>query len=43
MQTLETHLCELVTAGEVDIAAARSASLYPEEIKELPAAQFRRR
>jgi twitching motility protein PilT len=43
MQTLETHLCELAAGGDIDIAAARAASLYPEEIRELATAQFRRR
>ncbi len=35
MQTLESHLAELVSAGDIDLAAARAASLYPDEIKEL--------
>jgi twitching motility protein PilT len=43
MQTLEMHLGELVAGGEIDIAAARAASLYPEELREPVAAQFRRR
>ncbi|MGH7728522.1 MAG: type IV pilus twitching motility protein PilT [Vulcanimicrobiaceae bacterium] len=34
MQTLEAHLSELVAAGEVELAAARAASLYPDEIRE---------
>jgi len=35
MQTLESHVAELVSAGDIDLAAARAASLYPDEIKEL--------
>jgi twitching motility protein PilT len=42
MQTLESHLCEMVASGEVDAATARSASLYPDEIPE-PATALRRR
>jgi twitching motility protein PilT len=41
MQTLEAHLCELAASGDIDIAAARAASLYPEEIREMATAQFR--
>jgi twitching motility protein PilT len=41
-QTLESHLCELVASGEVDVAAARAASLYPEEVRDC-AGSFRRR
>jgi twitching motility protein PilT len=41
-QTLESHLSELVSNGEIEFAAARAASLYPEEIREL-ATQYRRR
>jgi twitching motility protein PilT len=43
MQTLESHLCELVATGEIDLAAARAASLYPEDVRELATANFRRR
>ncbi len=43
MQTLEAHLGDLVSTGDIDIAAARSASLYAEEIKESPIPAFRRR
>ncbi len=42
MQTLEAHLGELVASGDVDVAAARSASSYPDEIREA-AAPLRRR
>lgn len=39
MQTLETHLAELVVRGEVSLADARAASSRPEEIRaaEMPA------
>jgi twitching motility protein PilT len=43
MQTLESHLGDLVASGEIDIGAARAASLYPDEIRELAAPGFRRR
>jgi twitching motility protein PilT len=43
MQTLEAHLSELVASGDVELAAARAASLYPDEIRELSGASFRRR
>jgi twitching motility protein PilT len=43
MQTLETHLSELVASGEIDIATARAASLFPEEIRESLTAPLRRR
>ncbi len=43
MQTLESHLSELVSSGDVELGAARAASLYPEEVRELPAGSFRRR
>jgi twitching motility protein PilT len=43
MQTLESNLSELVANGEVDVAEARAASLYPEEIRETHAGAFRRR
>ncbi|MBD5657303.1 MAG: Flp pilus assembly complex ATPase component TadA, partial [Candidatus Eremiobacteraeota bacterium] len=33
-QTLESHLCELIASGEIDVAAARSASSYPDEIRD---------
>jgi twitching motility protein PilT len=42
-QTLESHLCELVASGEVDVAEARAASLFPEEIHDAPASGYRRR
>jgi len=32
-QTLESHLGELVAAGEIDLASARAASLFPEEVR----------
>lgn len=41
--TLEAHLSELVANGDVDITAARAASLYPEDIRESAATAFRRR
>jgi hypothetical protein len=43
MQTLEAHLSELVSSSDVELAAARAASLYPDEIREHPIASFRRR
>ena len=43
MQTLETHLNDLVATGDIDIAAARSASLYPDEIREPLPTAYRRR
>lgn len=43
MQTLESHLAELVAAGDIELAAARAASLYPDEIKEHSNASYRRR
>lgn len=43
MQTLEAHLGELVASGEVDLATARAASLYPEDIKEFTCASPRKR
>ncbi|GAC1498436.1 MAG: hypothetical protein NVS2B8_07840 [Vulcanimicrobiaceae bacterium] len=43
MQTLETHLCELVAAGDIDLAAARAASLYPDDVREIAGAGYRRR
>ncbi|MGP6159187.1 MAG: type IV pilus twitching motility protein PilT [Vulcanimicrobiaceae bacterium] len=43
MQTLESHLSELVASGDVELGVARAASLYPDEIRELPAGGFRRR
>lgn len=33
MQTLETSLADLVTAGEVDLDVARALALYPEDIR----------
>ncbi len=42
-QTLENHLAELVADGFVDAAAARSVSLYPDEIRELQSNAYRRR
>jgi twitching motility protein PilT len=43
MQTLESHLAELVAAGEIDASEARAASLYPDEIRDAPSTTFRRR
>ncbi len=43
MQTLEAHLAELVASGDIDLASARTASLFPDEIKELPGTAYRRR
>lgn len=43
MQTLEAQLAELVASGEIDIAAARAASLYPDEIRDIPISAMRRR
>ncbi len=34
MQTLESHLTELVEQGEIDVVAARAASHYPDDIRE---------
>lgn len=34
MITLESHLAELVAAGEIDIDVARSVALFPDEIRE---------
>jgi twitching motility protein PilT len=42
-QTLESHLSELVSGGHVDLGLARAASLYPDEVRELPAGSLRRR
>jgi twitching motility protein PilT len=43
MQTLESHLSELAASGDIDIASARAASLYPDEIRELASTSLRRR
>ena len=43
MQTLESHLAELVAAGEVDLATARAASLFPDDVRELGLTPARRR
>jgi twitching motility protein PilT len=43
MQTLEAHLCELVASGDITLAAARAASLFPEEIRESLSTISRRR
>jgi hypothetical protein len=43
MQTLESHLNELVGSGEIDVAEARAASLFPGEIAEPHATGYRRR
>jgi len=43
MQTLESHLGALVASGEIDVAVARAASAYPEEIRELASLQYRGR
>jgi len=42
-QTLEAHLSELVSSGDVELAAARAASLYPEEVRDGQLGQYRRR
>ena len=42
-QTLEAHLSELVASGDIDLAAARAASLYPEDVRELAPGLFIRR
>ena len=42
MQTLEAHLVELVASGEIDVAEARAASLYPDEIRDGGSPAFRR-
>ena len=43
MQTLEAHLSELVSAGDIDLVAARAASQYPEEVRDVIAGGLRRR
>lgn len=43
MQTLESHLSELVASGEVDINAARAASLFPDEVRDIIGTTYRRR
>jgi len=43
MQTLESHLNELVANGDVDVAEARAASLFPGEIVEAQTTGYRRR
>jgi twitching motility protein PilT len=43
MQTLESHLNELVANGDVDIVEARAASLFPGEIVETQTTGYRRR
>ena len=44
MQTLESHLGELVASGEIDLVAARAASLYPEEVRDIGSGiSYRRR
>ena len=42
-QTLETHLSELVGSGEIELSAARAASLYPQEVRDHNPAVFTRR
>ena len=42
-QTLEAHLSQLVASGEIDVAAARAASLYPEEIRDGTMSPLQRR
>jgi twitching motility protein PilT len=42
MQLLETALSDLVAEGAVDLATARSASHYPDEVREAPVALRRR-
>ena len=41
-QTLETHLGELVSDGLIELSAARSVSLFPDEIRELQSNAYRR-
>jgi Tfp pilus assembly pilus retraction ATPase PilT len=43
MQTLESHLNELVANGEIDIAEARAASLFPSEIAQTQTNGYRRK
>ena len=43
MQTLESHLNDLVAAGDIDVREARSAALYPSEIVEPLSAAYVRR
>lgn len=43
MQTLEAHLNDLVATGEIDVGAARAASLYADEIREAIPTVYRRR
>jgi twitching motility protein PilT len=43
MQTLESDLSELVAGGEVELAVARAASSYPDDIRATPAAASRYR
>jgi twitching motility protein PilT len=42
-QTLEAHLSELVSSGDIDLVRARSASLYPEDVREMAPGTFARR
>ncbi len=42
MQLLETALSDLVAEGAVDLATARAASHYPDEVREAPVALRRR-
>ena len=42
-QTLESHLSELVACGDIDLAAARAASHYPDDIREPGSANIRHR
>jgi twitching motility protein PilT len=42
-QTLESHLSELVQRGDIDISAARSASLFPDEVRASPTSSIRPR
>jgi twitching motility protein PilT len=42
-QTLEMHLSELLARGDIDAAAARAASCYPDELRDLSPAATRRR
>ena len=34
MQTLESHLADLVGSGDVDLDFARTLALYPEDVRE---------
>jgi len=42
-QTLESHLSELVAAGDIDLQTARAASQYPDDVREPISGTVRRR